>query len=124
MRRCPRCLRMTSGKKLTATRFFAGQSDIKKLRRENEMLKKEIWCLRDGYDKLERLIKEKGIDSSSSSTSCSSSDSVSTFVLTGKILANYKCDFIFLPLIISYIYLNNSSTKLYLIQQFHLYLIS
>lgn len=56
---------------------FSGQSDIKKLRRENEMLKKEIWCLRDGYDKLERLIKEKGIDSSSSTTTtCSSSDSV------------------------------------------------
>lgn len=58
-------------------RAFTGQSDIKKLRRENEMLKKEIWCLRDGYDKLERLIKEKGIDSSSSSSTCSSSsDSV------------------------------------------------
>ncbi|XP_017772443.1 PREDICTED: uncharacterized protein LOC108559619 isoform X2 [Nicrophorus vespilloides] len=49
-----------------------GQSDIKKLRRENEMLKKEIWCLRDEYARLDKLLKEK--DFSSSST-CSSSDS-------------------------------------------------
>ncbi|XP_049824601.1 dual specificity protein kinase splA isoform X2 [Aethina tumida] len=50
-----------------------GQSDIKKLKRENEMLKKEIWCLRDEYDKLDKLLKEKKIEFSSSSTTCSSS---------------------------------------------------
>nr|CAI5824388.1 unnamed protein product [Callosobruchus analis] len=57
-----------------------GQSDIKKLKRENEMLKKGLWYLRDEYDKLERLIKDKKIDFSSSSTTCtSSSESVSVF---------------------------------------------
>ncbi|KAL1500837.1 hypothetical protein ABEB36_006268 [Hypothenemus hampei] len=50
-----------------------GQSDIKKLKRENEMLKKEIWCLRDEYDKLDKLLKDKKIDFSSSSTTYSSS---------------------------------------------------
>ncbi|CAH2005749.1 unnamed protein product [Acanthoscelides obtectus] len=49
------------------------QSDIKKLKRENEMLKKGLWYLRDEYDKLERLIKDKKIDFSSSSTTCTSS---------------------------------------------------
>jgi predicted nuclease with TOPRIM domain len=53
-----------------------GQYDIKKLKRENEMLKKEIWCLRDEYDKLDKLLKEKEYDFSSSSTTCSTSDSV------------------------------------------------
>ncbi|KAJ8931384.1 hypothetical protein NQ314_015709 [Rhamnusium bicolor] len=51
------------------------QSDIKKLKRENEMLKKGLWYLRDEYDKLEKLIKDKKIDFSSSSTTCSSSTS-------------------------------------------------
>ncbi|XP_060533186.1 uncharacterized protein LOC132706101 isoform X2 [Cylas formicarius] len=50
-----------------------GQSDIKKLKRENEMLKKEIWCLRDEYDKLDKLLKDKKLDFSSSSTTYSSS---------------------------------------------------
>ncbi|XP_076256716.1 uncharacterized protein LOC143194050 isoform X3 [Rhynchophorus ferrugineus] len=50
-----------------------GQSDIKKLKRENEMLKKEIWCLRDEYDKLDKLLKDKKMDFSSSSTTYSSS---------------------------------------------------
>ncbi|CAH0549357.1 unnamed protein product [Brassicogethes aeneus] len=54
-----------------------GQYDIKKLKRENELLKKEIWCLRDEYDKLEKIIKEKKIDFSSSSSSDSSSDTES-----------------------------------------------
>ncbi|KAI4454503.1 hypothetical protein MML48_9g00009089 [Holotrichia oblita] len=49
-----------------------GQSDIKKLKRENELLKKEIWCLRDEYDKLDKLLKEKEISFSSSSTTCTS----------------------------------------------------
>ncbi|XP_023310807.1 uncharacterized protein LOC108904616 isoform X2 [Anoplophora glabripennis] len=52
------------------------QSDIKKLKRENEMLKKGLWYLRDEYDKLERLIKDKKLDFySSSSTTCTSSSS-------------------------------------------------
>ncbi|CAG9772726.1 unnamed protein product [Ceutorhynchus assimilis] len=50
-----------------------GQSDIKKLKRENEMLKKEIWCLRDEYEKLDKLLKDKKIDFSASSTTYSSS---------------------------------------------------
>ncbi|XP_044261609.1 uncharacterized protein LOC123009394 isoform X2 [Tribolium madens] len=54
-----------------------GQYDIKKLKRENEMLKKEIWCLRDEYDKLDKLLKEKEYEFSSSSTTCSTSDSES-----------------------------------------------
>lgn len=33
-----------------------GQSDIRKLRRENEQLRREIWCLRDEYDKLDKLL--------------------------------------------------------------------
>ncbi|GJQ77956.1 hypothetical protein Trydic_g2317 [Trypoxylus dichotomus] len=49
-----------------------GQSDIKKLKRENELLKKEIWSLRDEYDKLDKLLKEKEISFSSSSTTCTS----------------------------------------------------
>ncbi|KAJ8984040.1 hypothetical protein NQ317_012264 [Molorchus minor] len=58
-------------------RCVLGQSDIKKLKRENEMLKKGLWYLRDEYDKLEKLIKDKKIDFSSSSTTCSSSSSES-----------------------------------------------
>ncbi|KAG4075822.1 hypothetical protein HA402_003648 [Bradysia odoriphaga] len=33
-----------------------GQSDIRKLRRENDQLRREIWCLRDEYDKLDKLL--------------------------------------------------------------------
>lgn len=48
------------------------------------MLKKEIWCLRDEYDKLDKLLKEKKIDFSSSSTTySSSSDSVSILICLG-----------------------------------------
>ncbi|XP_063233602.1 uncharacterized protein LOC134537261 [Bacillus rossius redtenbacheri] len=36
-----------------------GQSDIKKLRKENEHLRREIWGLRDEYDRLENLLKKK-----------------------------------------------------------------
>jgi hypothetical protein len=39
-----------------------GQSEIKNLKRERELLRKEIWTLRDEYDKLERLLKIKGIN--------------------------------------------------------------
>lgn len=52
--------------------FFLGQYDIKKLKKENELLKKEIWCLRDEYEKLDKLLKEKNIDFSSSSTTSES----------------------------------------------------
>ncbi|XP_076069404.1 uncharacterized protein LOC143041428 [Oratosquilla oratoria] len=34
-----------------------GQSDIRKLRRENEVLKQQVWTLRDEYDKLENFVK-------------------------------------------------------------------
>lgn len=36
-----------------------GQSDIKKLRRENAQLKKEIWTLRDEYDRLGKILTTK-----------------------------------------------------------------
>ncbi|XP_035740824.1 uncharacterized protein LOC118449833 isoform X2 [Vespa mandarinia] len=35
------------------------QIDIKKLRRENEQLRREIWSLRDEYDKLEEILKRQ-----------------------------------------------------------------
>ncbi|XP_011144939.1 uncharacterized protein LOC105186433 isoform X2 [Harpegnathos saltator] len=38
-----------------------GQNDIKKLRRENEQLRREIWSLRDEYDKLEEILKRQKI---------------------------------------------------------------
>ena len=34
-----------------------GQTDIKKLRRENDHLRREMWALRDEYERLENLIK-------------------------------------------------------------------
>lgn len=61
--------------------FCLGQSDIKKLRRENEQLRKEIWCLRDEYDKLDKLLKEK--ETGESGTSCSS-DSVRNTIIISK----------------------------------------
>ena len=39
-----------------------GQSEIKVLKREREQLRREIWTLRDEYDKLENLLRIKGID--------------------------------------------------------------
>ncbi|XP_043525047.1 uncharacterized protein LOC122536622 isoform X2 [Frieseomelitta varia] len=39
--------------------WIAGQNDIKKLRRENEQLRREIWSLRDEYDKLEEILKRQ-----------------------------------------------------------------
>ncbi|XP_046417067.1 uncharacterized protein LOC124178035 isoform X1 [Neodiprion fabricii] len=42
-----------------------GQNDIKKLRRENEQLRREIWSLRDEYDKLEELVKSQSAHGSS-----------------------------------------------------------
>jgi len=38
---------------------ISGQNDIKKLRRENEQLRREIWSLRDEYDKLEEILKKQ-----------------------------------------------------------------
>lgn len=34
-----------------------GQSDIRKLRRENDQLRREIWSLRDEYDRLDKLLR-------------------------------------------------------------------
>lgn len=42
----------------------AGQSDIKKLRRENYQLRKEIWSLRDEYDRLDKLLRSKNCNGS------------------------------------------------------------
>lgn len=39
--------------------MISGQNDIKKLRRENEQLRREIWSLRDEYDKLEDILKKQ-----------------------------------------------------------------
>lgn len=39
-----------------------GQSEIKTLKREREQLRREIWTLRDEYDKLENILRIKGID--------------------------------------------------------------
>lgn len=39
--------------------LISGQSDIKKLRRENYQLRKEIWSLRDEYDRLDKLLRNK-----------------------------------------------------------------
>lgn len=39
--------------------LISGQNDIKKLRRENEQLRREIWSLRDEYDKLEEILKRQ-----------------------------------------------------------------
>lgn len=36
-----------------------GQSDIKKLLRENYRLRSENWTLRDEYDRLDKLLKSK-----------------------------------------------------------------
>lgn len=40
-------------------RPFAGHCDVKKLRRENDQLRREIWNLRDEYDRLDSLLKAK-----------------------------------------------------------------
>ncbi|KAK0165132.1 hypothetical protein PV328_003681 [Microctonus aethiopoides] len=41
------------------TKKYQSQNDIKKLRRENEQLRREIWCLREEYDKLEEILKHQ-----------------------------------------------------------------
>lgn len=55
--------------------LILGQSDIKKLKRENDQLRREIWYLRDEYEKLDRLLRDKEDGCSLSSTTCSSEDS-------------------------------------------------
>ncbi|XP_043482977.1 GATA zinc finger domain-containing protein 15-like isoform X2 [Leptopilina heterotoma] len=55
-----------------------GQNDIKKLRKENEQLRREIWCLRDEYDKLEEILrKQKSHDGSDECESRSESNEAS-----------------------------------------------
>lgn len=39
--------------------FISGQNYIKKLRRENEQLKREIWNLREEYERLENYVKSR-----------------------------------------------------------------
>lgn len=46
-----------------------GQSDIKKLRRENEQLRREIWSLREEYDKLDNLLRHGRSNESDNSQS-------------------------------------------------------
>lgn len=36
-----------------------GQSDIKKLRRENDHLRRELWALREECDRLQELLKHR-----------------------------------------------------------------
>ena len=55
-----------------------GQTDIKKLRRENDHLRREMWALRDEYERLEKLIKHLDLAGTSQTTSlngCSDSNS-------------------------------------------------
>ncbi|KAK8739607.1 hypothetical protein OTU49_003423 [Cherax quadricarinatus] len=40
-----------------------GQSDLRKLKKENETLKQQVWTLRDEYDKLENFVKNMDGDS-------------------------------------------------------------
>lgn len=44
-----------------------GQTDIKKLRRENDHLRREMWALRDEYERLENLIKHLDLAGTSQS---------------------------------------------------------
>lgn len=48
-----------------------GQSDIKKLRRENYQLRREIWTLRDEYDRLGKLLKNKCDPFENANSTCS-----------------------------------------------------
>ena len=51
-----------------------GHNDLRKLKKENETLKQQVWTLRDEYDKLETLVK--GMDSSGSSSSFDDDESL------------------------------------------------
>lgn len=44
---------------LKTCKLVSGQNYIKKLRRENEQLKKEIWNLREEYERLENYVKSR-----------------------------------------------------------------
>ena len=63
-----------------------GHTDIKKLRKENDTLRHEIWNLREEYDRLEKLLRVKYTDifrkefqlSSSSSSLHSSRHSITS----------------------------------------------
>lgn len=54
---------------------FAGQSDIKKLRRENYQLRKEIWTLRDEHDRIGKLLRSRNCDGGGSSSYVGAGDS-------------------------------------------------
>lgn len=54
---------------------FAGQSDIKKLRRENYHLRKEIWTLRDEHDRLGKLLRSRNREGGGSSSYVGAGDS-------------------------------------------------
>lgn len=54
---------------------FAGQSDIKKLRRENYQLRKEIWTLRDEHDRLGKLLRSRNCDGGGGSSYVGAGDS-------------------------------------------------
>ncbi|KAL0277013.1 UNVERIFIED_CONTAM: hypothetical protein PYX00_004445 [Menopon gallinae] len=51
-----------------------GQHALKKLRRENEQLRREMWSLRDEYDKMEKLLRKKEEDDEDSDQEISDSD--------------------------------------------------
>ncbi|XP_034937685.1 myb-like protein X isoform X2 [Chelonus insularis] len=57
---------------------YESQNDIKKLRRENEQLRREIWCLREEYDKLEEILKSQQNRADSEDNEEYSQDEVST----------------------------------------------
>ncbi|XP_075145834.1 uncharacterized protein LOC142220534 isoform X2 [Haematobia irritans] len=48
-----------------------GQSDIKRLRKENDHLRREIWSLRDEYDRLNKRFKTKFIEADQCNARCS-----------------------------------------------------
>lgn len=50
--------------------IFPGQSDIKKLKRENEQLKREISALRYEYDRLDRMLRERRSSPEHSDVGC------------------------------------------------------
>lgn len=47
-----------------------GQSDIKRLRRENEHLRREIWTLRDECDRLNKRFKAKLVENTHDHGGC------------------------------------------------------
>ena len=52
-----------------------GHSDLRKLKKENETLKQQVWTLRDEYDKLETMMKAADESSESTSSSCDDDES-------------------------------------------------